>query len=112
MGYATLAKGMFVLSKTVENLLSVHGGYPAQNWPDLPGGESVGRISISVIGRWSHQGGGLRLRLNPPYGLPASTGGSRGASAVISAESCRIRLQRPDVFALIKGRSGGFLWPN
>jgi hypothetical protein len=35
---------------------------------DLKNNEPVGRISDSVIRRYGRRGGGLRLRLNPPYG--------------------------------------------
>jgi hypothetical protein len=38
---------------------------------DLKNNEPVGRISDSVIRRYSRRVGGLRLRLNPPYGLRA-----------------------------------------
>jgi hypothetical protein len=36
---------------------------------DLKNNEPVGRISDSVIRRYGRRVGGLRLRLNPPYGL-------------------------------------------
>ena len=41
---------------------------------DLKNNEPVGRISDSVIRRYSRRVGGLRLRLNPPYGLCGHTG--------------------------------------